>query len=71
MRILFADTAHSSLKESLESVGHTCYYDENLNRELALQIMHEFEGVVIRSRFKFDAEMLDAGTNLKFIAVFV
>jgi len=68
MRILFADTAHPSLKESLENAGHICFYDENLNRELALQIMHEYDGVVIRSRFKFDVEMLNAASNLKFIA---
>ena len=68
MRILFADTAHPSLKEALENAGYTCIYDENLTREKALQIMPEFDGVVIRSRFKFDAEMLDSGINLKFIA---
>lgn len=68
MRILFADTAHPSLKESLENEGHLCFYDESLNRERALRILHEYDGVVIRSRFKFDREMLYAASNLKFIA---
>jgi D-3-phosphoglycerate dehydrogenase / 2-oxoglutarate reductase len=67
MRILFADTAHPFLKESLEKAGHSCYYSEELNRSKALEILPEFDGAVIRSRFKFDAEMLNACSKLKFI----
>jgi D-3-phosphoglycerate dehydrogenase len=68
MNILFADTAHPFLEQALTNAGHTCFYEENLDRKLALEIMHQFDGVVIRSRFRFDKEMLDATNNLKFIA---
>lgn len=68
MRILFVDTAHPFLKESLEKAGHICYFDEELNRSKALELLPEFDGAVIRSRFKFDREMLDVCLNLKFIA---
>ena len=68
MNILFADTAHPFLEEALTNAGHTCFYEEKLDRKLALEIIHQFDGVVIRSRFRFDKEMLDASNNLKFIA---
>ena len=68
MNILFADTAHPSLQDSLEKAGHTCDYFPQLDRAMALRILKEYDGVVIRSRFRFDAEMLDAGSQLKFIA---
>lgn len=68
MKILFADTAHPFLKESLEKAGHQCYYDELLTRETALAVINGFDGVVIRSRFRIDKEMIMAATNLRFIA---
>ena len=68
MNILFADTAHPFLEQALTNAGHSCVYQEKLDRKLALEIMHQFDGVVIRSRFRFDKEMLDATNNLKFIA---
>ncbi|MFN4123412.1 MAG: NAD(P)-dependent oxidoreductase [Flavobacteriales bacterium] len=69
MRILFADTAHPWLKEQLEYTGFECYYDENLIREQALHIIGNFDGLIIRSRFKTDREMIDAALpRLKFIA---
>jgi len=68
MKILFADTAHPFLKHSLENAGHECYYDDLLTRETALSIINGFDGVVIRSRFRFDKEMINACTNLRFIA---
>jgi D-3-phosphoglycerate dehydrogenase len=68
MNILFADTAHPFLEEALTNAGHTCVYHEKLDRKMAMEIMHQFDGVVIRSRFRFDKEMLDSTSNLKFIA---
>jgi D-3-phosphoglycerate dehydrogenase len=68
MNILFADTAHPFLEQALTNAGHKCVYHEKLDRTLALEIMHQFDGVVIRSRFRFDKEMLDSTSNLKFIA---
>lgn len=68
MNILFADTAHPKLKSSLEALGHQCDYFEDLNRPLALERIHAYDGVVIRSRFRFDKEMIDEAKKLKFIA---
>jgi D-3-phosphoglycerate dehydrogenase len=68
MKILFADTAHPRLWELLSNAGFECVYIETLDRNAALEILHDFDGVVIRSRFKLDQEMLSRTTRLKFIA---
>lgn len=67
MKVLFADSAHPSLNEILLSAGFSCDHP-TIDRKEALTILQHYDGVVIRSRFKFDREMLDAGKNLKFIA---
>jgi D-3-phosphoglycerate dehydrogenase len=66
-KILFADTAHPSLKENLENAGFECFYDENLDRQKAIAIFKDFDGLIIRSRFKMDKELIDAAPQLKFI----
>lgn len=66
MKVLFADSAHPLLSELLEKEGFQCLHPD-LNRKQALESIHKFDAVVIRSRFAFDKEMLDAATNLKCI----
>ena len=67
MKVLFADSAHPLLSETLVKYGVECHHPE-LARESAKEILNQYDGVVIRSRFKFDREMLDASKQLKFIA---
>lgn len=66
MKILFADSAHPLLSELLEEQGFQCDHLD-LDRQQALEILAQYDAVVIRSRFLFDREMLDAGTRLKCI----
>lgn len=68
MKILFIDTAHPFLQSSLEKEGHTCIDGTKLPRKEILKSIHQYDGVTIRSRITFDKEMIDAATNLKFIA---
>lgn len=68
MKIIFIDTVHPILKSKLENLGHECVeaYDKSKNQ--LLNIVSNFEGIVIRSRFKIDASFLEKCTQLKFIA---
>jgi D-3-phosphoglycerate dehydrogenase len=68
MKILFADTTHPILWEQLNNAGFECVYLELLDRKKALEIISDFDGIVIRSRFKLDEEMLKQARKLKFIA---
>jgi D-3-phosphoglycerate dehydrogenase len=67
MKVLFADSAHPSLKENLIRAGVHCE-EPDWDRSIALANIHNYDGIVIRSRFKFDREMIDAALNAKFIA---
>lgn len=67
-RVLFVDTAHHSLNTMLCEAGFECDYFDDLNYQKAKGMIHEYIGIVIRSRFKIDAEFIDACSELKWIA---
>lgn len=68
MRILFLDSTHPLLPKLLEEQGHHCDLLYNLSEAELRAKMSEYEGWVIRSRFKLDKKTLDLGEKLKFIA---
>ena len=68
MKILHLDKNHPLLIEQLEQLGctnHENYTDSKQNIEA---IIANYDGIVIRSRFKIDAQFIDQASNLKFIA---
>ena len=69
MRIIFLDRdAHPFLREALERDGHTVDLHCTCDRAQALALLPEYDGLMIRSRFDVDKELLDAGSKLKFVA---
>jgi|TARA_Y100001001_G_scaffold47623_1_gene43408 D-3-phosphoglycerate dehydrogenase len=54
--------------EQLKAAGHINDEDYTSTKEEIEAKIDQYEGVVIRSRFKIDKQFLDAATNLKFIA---
>lgn len=68
MKILLLDSNHTLLKKGLEKLGFIC--DENFisPKEKIEEIINEYEGIVIRSRFSIDKTFIDKASNLKFIA---
>jgi len=68
MKILLADKNHQILKSSLEELGFQCDDDfTSSKQEIEIKIQN-YEGIIIRSRFKIDKTFIDKATNLKFIA---
>lgn len=68
MKVLFVDTVHSYLEERLTQKGfQTSHFISNDLPEL-LRIVGNYEGMVIRSKFMFNKEILDHCKQLKFIA---
>ena len=67
MKILHLDKNHQLLIEQLQAAGFE--NDENYYapKEAIEQIIHQYDGIVLRSRFKIDRDFLNAATNLKFI----
>lgn len=68
MNILIADDNHTVLKSGLITLGFQCYDDFTSSKEEVEQKIHNFDGIIIRSRFKIDKTFIDKATNLKFIA---
>ena len=69
MRIVFLDKdAHPYLREALRADGHTVDLHSTCDRARMLDLLPEYDGLMIRSRFDVDQEMLDAGKQLKFVA---
>lgn len=67
LRVLFIDSTHPRLREMLEDAGFLCQYTPQMNKEEMLQIFPQFDGFIIRSKFKLTQKELDCATRLKFI----
>ena len=68
MRVLFIDRVHPSLKNNLKENHFVCDESYHLSKEEIEKIIHNYEGIIIRSRFELDKHFLDKATKLKFIA---
>ncbi len=68
MKILFIDTAHPFLWESMIADGHECIAADKFSLEEIYSQLSDTNGIVIRSRITIDKKFLDKATALKFIA---
>jgi D-3-phosphoglycerate dehydrogenase len=68
MNILFIDSNHHLLHETLQKAGHTCDLNYHWTKEEIIANIHRYNGIVIRSRIKLSKEIIDKAINLKFIA---
>ncbi len=59
---------HHSLVPSLQSLGWRVDYRPEITREELLKEIVGYQGLVIRSKTKVDAEFIQAATSLKFVA---
>lgn len=67
MNILHLDSNHPLLIQQLNAAGFTNNEDYTSSKEEIENIIHHYDGFIIRSRFKIDASFLDKATKLKFI----
>lgn len=68
MKILHVDSNHPILLEMLEKAGFVNEFDFTSSKEEIENKTHDYDGIVIRSRFKIDKTFIDNSKNLKFIA---
>ncbi len=66
--ILFLDSVHPALKDELKKFGCHCELDDKSSKEEIEKKIGDYDGIVIRSRIKIDAQLIDKATKLKFIA---
>ncbi|NND62495.1 MAG: hydroxyacid dehydrogenase [Flavobacteriaceae bacterium] len=68
MKIIHLDNNHPLLIERLEKAGFENVENYTDSKQEIEKIIEDFDGVVIRSRFKIDRAFIDAAKKLKFIA---
>jgi len=66
-KVLLLDTNHPALEQGLKDAGFRCdyFFDLTLNR-LKL-IIGEYSGIIVRSRYQLNQELLSMAKNLAFI----
>ena len=68
IKILHIDSNHPLLWEQLEQAGFINHADFKSSKQEIEEKIQDYQGIVIRSRFKIDKQFLDKATNLQFIA---
>ena len=68
MKILHLDSNHPLLINQLNDLGYTNHQDYTSSKTEVEKKIGNYDGIVIRSRFKIDSQFIDAANNLKFIA---
>ncbi len=68
IKILHIDSNHPLLWTQLQEVGFTNHEDFISSKSEIEAKIHDYQGIVIRSRFKIDKTFIDKATNLQFIA---
>jgi D-3-phosphoglycerate dehydrogenase len=68
VKILHIDSNNPLLWDQLEQSGFINHADFKSPKEAIEEKIHEYNGIVIRSRFDIDRQFLDKATNLQFIA---
>lgn len=66
-KILITDDVHPHLQEGLEQDGFAVDYRPAISAEEVLQIIHDYEGLLINSKVYVGKEILDRGVKLKFV----
>lgn len=66
-KILFIDSNHHILHETLINAGFQCDLFWDKSKEELINILPQYHGIVIRSKFKITKEIIDTAINLKCI----
>jgi D-3-phosphoglycerate dehydrogenase len=66
-RVLFIDSVHPLIREELEAHGFTCELFPDQGKEDLMKSVHQYFGIIIRSRIDLDEEFLSKATDLRFI----
>ena len=67
MKVLHLDSNHPLLLQGLQALGYENEEDYSSSREEILAKIHQYQGLILRSRTPIDQAFLDKATELKFI----
>lgn len=66
-KVLHIDSNHPLMITQLAELGYENVENYTASKEEIAESIHEYEGIIIRSRFSIDQSFLEKATNLKFI----
>ena len=66
--ILIADPMHPALLSGLQERHIPFNYQPAISRHEAMEIIAQYEGLVVRSKFFIDRDFIDVAPRLQFIA---
>ncbi|WP_316805976.1 2-hydroxyacid dehydrogenase [Pedobacter agri] len=67
-KILIVDDLHPAFKTQAIAMGYEVDDEPKITREQTLAKIKDYVGIAVRTKFRIDAEILAAATNLKFVA---
>jgi len=67
-KILIVDDLHPAFKEEAVKLGYEVDDEPKITRQDTLKKIAGYEGIAVRTKFRIDAEIFAAATNLKFVA---
>lgn len=67
LRLLIVDDLHPVFMEMVQAAGIEYDYRPTISREETLPIIKDYNGLIVRSKFKVDEEMIDAAPDLEVI----
>ncbi|KLT64906.1 NAD(P)-dependent oxidoreductase [Pedobacter sp. BMA] len=67
-KILIVDDLHPSFKEQAIAMGYHVDDEPQITRQQTLAKIKDYTGIAVRTKFRIDAEVFAAATQLKFVA---
>jgi D-3-phosphoglycerate dehydrogenase len=67
-RILIVDDLHPVFKEEAIKLGYEVDDEPLISKQQVLDKLNNYQGIAVRTKFRIDEEVLNAGANLKFVA---
>jgi len=66
-KVLIIDDMHASIEPMLKAIGWQAYYRPDIKRPEILEIIHDYEGMIVRSKTSIDKELVDKAVKLQWI----
>lgn len=66
-KVLITDPVHQLLIDGLLQAGYEVDYEPETNYSKVLEVIGNYNGIIINSKIKADVQLMDAGARLKFI----
>ena len=67
-KILIVDDLHPAFKEQTNLLGYEVDDRPLITRDETLEVIKDYVGIAVRTKFRIDKELFDAAANLRFVA---